>query len=61
MKAIKDFKYMVDGNAFTDIPSGEEIPVIAQEYALKNGYADKALSAPLNKAKSAPINKGKAK
>jgi len=52
---------MVDGNAFTDIPSGEEIPVIAQEYALKNGYADKALSAPLNKAKSAPINKGKAK
>jgi hypothetical protein len=61
MKAIVDFKYMVDGNSCTNISVGDEIPTVAEAYALKNDYAEKALKTPLNKAKQAPLNKGKAK
>ena len=61
MKAIKDFKYFVNGCDYTEISSGDDIPAIAQSYALKNGYAEKADKLPLNKAKTAPKNKSKSK
>jgi ribosomal protein L14E/L6E/L27E len=60
MKAIETFKYCVDGNNITEIKEGEEVPEIAQAYALKNGYSEKSESAPENKAEksqSEPENK----
>jgi hypothetical protein len=59
MKAIKSFSYHLDGNNPTLIAEGETIPDIAQPYAVKNGYAEKAKQPPLNKAKQAPRNRQK--
>jgi hypothetical protein len=50
MKASKSFKYCVDGNNTAEINQGDEVPEIAQAYALKNGYSEKATQPPQNKA-----------
>ncbi|MGJ8680511.1 hypothetical protein [Paraglaciecola sp.] len=57
MKALKEFKYHLNGNSLTVISEGEDIPEIAQEYAMKNGYAEEAKKTPANKSKSTPRSK----
>jgi len=59
MKAIKKFNYMVDGNIYSEIQAGEDVPEIARDYAVKNNFAEKSKPAHANKAKKAPLNKSK--
>lgn len=59
MKASKEFSYYINGNTQSVIAVGDDIPVIAQAFAEKNGYAEKAKPAPQNKAKKAPRTKAK--
>lgn len=59
MKAIKDFDYYLNGNVKARIQDGDDIPEVAQEFAIKNGFAEKAKPAPQNKAKRKPQAKAK--
>ena len=53
MKAIKEFKYHVDGNKLSTFKPGDDVPELVHAYALKNGFCEKAKPAPQNKAKQA--------
>ena len=66
MKASKEFNYYVDGISMQNIKVGDEIPEVAVEYAVKNGFAaqedktsvqTKAKKAPVNKSQKPPMNK----
>ncbi len=73
MKATKTFSYHVDGNHKTIINEGDDIPEVAQEYAVKNELCEVQASngggtdnAPADEAdkepvteKPAPVNKSK--
>nr|WP_136252872.1 hypothetical protein [Ningiella ruwaisensis] len=59
MKAIKEFKYYVDGNQTSTIKEGDVIPDVAVDYALKSGFCEKSKPEHDNKALATPQNKVK--